>query len=95
MRHIFIGALVCLSAAVRLFASGPVDFARDVRPILADRCFTCHGPDEATRQAGLRLDLEESAKKPRGARTPVAPGNPGASEMLRRVAHVDPAVRAG
>jgi hypothetical protein len=75
------------------FAAAPVDFARDVRPILSDRCFTCHGPDPATRIAGLRLDTESGAKQARGPRTPVVPGNPSASELLKRVAHPQLALR--
>jgi hypothetical protein len=78
-------ALVFLAGVCR--AANPVDFARDVRPILSDRCFTCHGPDEASRKAGLRLDIES------GARHVVTPGDPAASRILRRVAPAQPALR--
>ena len=43
-------------------AAQPISFNKDIRPILADRCFTCHGPDSAKRESGLRFDREESAK---------------------------------
>src|SRR5207342_1678280 len=60
--------LGCLSLPVLLASSAEagktVDFARDVRPILANNCFACHGPDPKTRQAGLRLDVRTEAVKP-------------------------------
>src|SRR5260370_4800770 len=77
--------------ALHLSAAPPVDFGREVRPMLSDRCFSCHGPDEATRKAGLRLDTEDGAKKARGPRTPVVPGDTGASEILKRVLPANPA----
>ncbi|XZE56487.1 PSD1 and planctomycete cytochrome C domain-containing protein [Planctomycetaceae bacterium SH139] len=71
-----------------------VEFNRDVRPILSNHCFTCHGPDSATREAGLRLDLREAAigESDSGARA-IVPGDIDASELLRRVTANDPDVR--
>jgi len=68
----------------------PVRYGRDVRPILADRCFICHGPDAAKRKAEMRLDQFESATTLRDGIAPIAPGNPERSELLRRVACTDP-----
>ena len=45
-------------------ASGAISFNRDVRPILSDACYACHGPDKNTRMAGLRLDLREDFRHP-------------------------------
>jgi len=61
-------------------AGESVDFARDIRPILSDRCFFCHGPDEADRQADLRLDEEEAAKE-----YAIVPGDVEASELIARI----------
>src|SRR5262245_27227465 len=78
--------LICLAfLASPLRAQGAkLSFDRDVRPILSDACFTCHGPDSARRQADLRLDT------PDGLRSVVEPGHPGASTLVRRIGSIDP-----
>jgi cytochrome c553 len=70
----------------------PPDFTRDVAPLLAARCFTCHGPDASTRKAGLRLDTRDGAVAASrgGGRAAIVPGNPDASELIARVTSVDP-----
>ena len=61
----------------------PIDFNTDVRPILAANCFKCHGPDDKTRKAKLRLDTSA------GAAAALAPGDPANSELFKRVTHSD------
>ncbi len=61
-----------------------VDFHRDIRPLLSDACFHCHGPDEETQEAGLRLDLEAAAKE-----SAIVPGDPDASELIARITSTD------
>jgi hypothetical protein len=68
-----------------------VDFNFDVKPILSDRCFKCHGPDERARKASLRLDVKEVAfgKLPSGHRA-IVPGDTGSSELVSRITSTDP-----
>ncbi|MEM7473584.1 MAG: DUF1553 domain-containing protein [Planctomycetota bacterium] len=66
------------------------DVAQQVRSILSNRCFACHGPDEEERQGGLRLDVRESFVLPADSgELPVSPGNPEESELLRRLVSED------
>ncbi|MDB6005224.1 MAG: hypothetical protein JWR15_2211 [Prosthecobacter sp.] len=62
-----------------------VEFNRDIRPILAAKCFACHGPDEDKREAELRLDVRAEAVK-----KAIKPGQPEASELWKRITHTDP-----
>jgi hypothetical protein len=66
-----------------------VVFNRDVRPILSDLCFQCHGPDEKKREGGLRLDLRDAAI----ATTAIVPGNLADSELVARIVSTDPELR--
>jgi Protein of unknown function (DUF1553)/Protein of unknown function (DUF1549)/Planctomycete cytochrome C len=74
--------LVAASAA----SGAPLDYARDVRPILSQHCFKCHGPDEKARKGGYRLDLRKSAvEKTKSGLIPIVPGKPDESELVRRI----------
>src|SRR5215470_9020862 len=71
-------ALLCIAAL-----EAKVDFNRQVRPILSDTCFSCHGPDEKNRMAGLRLDQKDGLLKV------VTAGNHNGSKLYQRIAHGD------
>ncbi len=78
--------LAATTAAAESPVPARIEFNRDVRPILSDNCFYCHGPDASHRKAKLRLDLREVAVE-RGA---ITPGKPGESELVALIRSADP-----
>ncbi len=76
-------SLVIPSVAVQ--TAKKVSFSREVLPILSDKCFKCHGPDSAGRQAGLRLDRPDGAFSNRGGRFAIVPGKPDHSMVVSRI----------
>ncbi|MGL5098368.1 MAG: DUF1549 domain-containing protein, partial [Planctomycetia bacterium] len=87
-----IACLLLVLAEARPAEAAPVDFNRDVRPILSDYCFSCHGPDASHREADLRLDTRDGLFRPAADEKTLAvvvPGKPTASELWRRVASHD------
>lgn len=65
------------------------DFSQDIRPLLSDRCFACHGPDADRRQADLRLDQEDSVLADRGDYRIIVPHQPQASQLWTRISSAD------
>src|SRR5262245_13540111 len=85
-RSVLLTGLSLLTLTVLATAAEPrglpptVEFNRDIRPILSDNCFACHGPDTNQRKADLRFDIEDD-----GAARVIAPGDPEKSELFRRI----------
>src|SRR5438128_12118227 len=71
-----------------------VEFNRDIRPILSDKCFTCHGPDQTQRRTAFHFDVEESAKQDiGGGHFAIVPGDPANSVLIQRITSPDEALR--
>ncbi len=84
-------ALAAVATVMNAASSKDIDFAAQVRPIISAKCFHCHGPDDSSRKAKLRLDLREEAIKARhDGIFAIKPGNLQASEMVRRITSTDP-----
>jgi len=85
--------LIPIALAPVLCAAEPlpavIEFNRDIRPILSDNCFQCHGPDKAKRKAELRLDTEAGAFADLGETRAIVPGEPERSEVFRRITTMD------
>jgi hypothetical protein len=79
-RRRWISLVACIPAL-----AGTVEFNRDVRPILSDKCFQCHGADAKAKGIPVRLDVEAEAKAERGGRRAIVEGDPDSSELIRRV----------
>ena len=90
--HLGCGLLLPLFFCVPMARAGAIRFNRDIRPILSNRCFQCHGPD--LKKGGLDLQSRAAALKPRGQRGPaLVPGKSAASPLIDRVSATDPAER--
>ncbi len=81
-----LAGLAIVFAALPAFAGDAVSYNRDIRPILSDNCFQCHGPDKESRDSGLRLDIRDEATKPaESGDTAIVPSQPEASQLLVRI----------
>lgn len=85
-----VASTLVLTTGSWLHAEEGVTYNRDVRPILSDKCFACHGFDEKTREAGLRLDTAEGAYTDRDGTRAIVPGKPEESLLVKRIRSTDP-----
>lgn len=83
--------LLVLAWGIPASAQDKVQFNRDIRPILSDNCYHCHGPDKVKRKAAVHFDTEEGARVDLGGYFAIVPGKSAESELLKRVTSADPA----
>ena len=89
----FLPLIVGFSNGKDAVAQTSPTFNQEIRPILSTNCFECHGPDEDTREADLRLDHRDAAVEDRGGYQAVVPGNAAKSELFARMISDDPDLR--
>ena len=90
------GAILALAGTLALRADDTrlVGYNRDIRPIMSDTCFRCHGPDKKARMAEMRLDIRDEALRPRpSGAIPIVPGDPNQSAIIQRIFAKDPALQ--
>src|SRR5688572_26233894 len=83
-------ALTTASEAAERLPASPLNFSRDILPILSDNCFQCHGPDEKARKAKLRLDTKEGAFRIEDGVAVIVPGKSSESDLYDRITTEDP-----
>lgn len=88
--RLIIGLIVYFVVEKSIFSQEKLSYNRDIKPILADKCFACHGFDERTRQAGLRLDTFQGAISDEAGDPAVVPGNSAESTLWLRITSADP-----
>ncbi|MDX1927864.1 MAG: PSD1 and planctomycete cytochrome C domain-containing protein [Pirellulaceae bacterium] len=88
--HLLLCVLYVATSSHPAVGEEPIRFGRDILPILSANCFACHGPDESTRKANLRIDIEQAAKSPQDEATPIVPGDLAKSSVWQRIVSNDP-----
>src|SRR5262245_25411228 len=87
---IWLAAGIVADAATKTSSTPTIDFSRDIRPILSDNCFKCHGPDEKERKAKLRFDVKEDAfKAAKSGEYAIVPGDLVKSQLIARITSKD------
>ncbi|MDA1178830.1 MAG: DUF1549 domain-containing protein, partial [Planctomycetota bacterium] len=82
--------IACCGFISPISCAESIDYTRDIRPILSNHCFNCHGPDEASRKSGLRLDEQAASRmKTESGALAIVPGELGASELVNRIDSTD------